>query len=31
MKRDYNKYNFFVTVARWAWDIAREVLDWILG
>ena len=31
MKRDYNKLNFFVTVARWAWDIAREVLDWILG
>ena len=31
MKRDYNKANFFLSVARWIWDIAREVLDWILG
>ena len=27
MKRDYSKANFFLSVARWIWDIAREIFE----
>ncbi len=31
MKRDYNKLNFIVSVARWIGDIAIAIFDFFFG